>query len=124
MRDIEKTLQETKAQLDSMGTSLEKTKNKMERIGEDLGVMLSAVEKESLQRSYLESLPPFLDVPRFAKEMGISAPTAYNFVKERKVRHFRVGTQIRIPREAMLELAMSCTTEGDFDARILSNHNV
>ena len=96
----------------------------MERIGEDLGVMLSAVEKESLQRSYLESLPPFLDVPRFAKEMGISAPTAYNFVKERKVRHFRVGTQIRIPREAMLELAMSCTTEGDFDARILSNHNV
>ncbi len=110
--------------MDSMGNSLEKTKNKMERIGEDLGVMLSAVEKESLQRSYLESLPPFLDVPRFAKEMGISAPTAYNFVKERKVRHFRVGTQIRIPREAMLELAMSCTTEGDFDARILSNHNV
>ena len=102
MRDIEKTLQETKAQLDSMGNSLEKTKNKMERIGEDLGVMLR----------------------RFAKEMGISAPTAYNFVKERKVRHFRVGTQIRIPREAMLELAMSCTTEGDFDARILSNHNV
>ena len=42
MRDIEKTLQETKAQLDSMGNSLEKTKNKMERIGEDLGVMLSA----------------------------------------------------------------------------------
>ena len=53
MRDIEKNLQETKAQLDSMGNSLEKTKNKMERIGEDLGVMLSAVEKESLQRSYL-----------------------------------------------------------------------
>ena len=123
MKDIEKTLQETKAQLNSVENSIEKTRNKMEKIGEDLGVMLTAVEKESLQRVYLESLPPFLDVPRFAKEMGISAPTAYNFVKERKVRYFRVGNQIRIPREAMLELAMSCTTEGELDERILSNCN-
>lgn len=81
-------------------------------------------ELNDLRDHYLKSLPAFLDVRRFAKEIGVSEPSAYKFIQSKKVRFFRVGTQIRIPREAMIELAMGCTKDGEIDEGTLSKYDL
>ena len=44
-----------------------------------------------------------LTVPQMAKELNISRNTAYELIRSGQIRSVRIGRQIRIPRDALLE---------------------
>ena len=48
----------------------------------------------------LSGLPMILRVEDF---LGIGRNTAYELIRSRQIRSVRIGRQIRIPREALLE---------------------
>lgn len=51
-----------------------------------------------------EQMPIYLTVPEYAKAMQVGLNTAYNMVRSGKITSIRVGTQYRIPKEALLLL--------------------
>ncbi len=51
----------------------------------------------------LHELPVTLRVEDLMPLLGIGRNTAYELIRSRQIRSIRVGRQIRIPREALLE---------------------
>ena len=51
----------------------------------------------------LHELPVTLRVEDLMPILGIGRNTAYELIRSRQIRSIRVGRQIRIPREALLE---------------------
>lgn len=54
--------------------------------------------------SNFENLPPVLTVEELAEILRIGRNTAYNLVKEKKIKSIQCGRAIRIPRKAIEEL--------------------
>lgn len=52
---------------------------------------------------YLHDLPMTLRVEDLMPILGIGRNTAYELIRSGQIRSVRVGRQIRIPREALLE---------------------
>ena len=123
MKEIEKSVETAKLKISDLESSIKRSKYQIEQIEKSMEDTKENHEEDHWNR-YLESLPVFLDVRRFAKEIGVSEPTAYKFIQSKKIRFFRVGTQIRIPREAMRELAMGCTIDGEIDEALLSKYDI
>ena len=53
---------------------------------------------------YLHDLPMTLRVEDLMPLLGIGRNTAYELIRSGQIRSVRVGRQIRIPRESLLEL--------------------
>ena len=53
--------------------------------------------------SDLHELPMILQVEDLMPLLGIGRNTAYELIRSGQIRSVRIGRQIRIPREAMLE---------------------
>ena len=51
----------------------------------------------------LNGLPMTLRVEDLMPILGIGRNTAYELIRSRQIRSVRIGRQIRIPREALLE---------------------
>ena len=51
----------------------------------------------------LHDLPMTLRVEDLMPLLGIGRNTAYELIRSRQIRSVRIGRQIRIPREALLE---------------------
>ena len=52
---------------------------------------------------YLHDLPMTQRVEDLMPNLGIGSNTAYELIRSGQIRSVRVGRQIRIPREALLE---------------------
>ena len=52
---------------------------------------------------YLHDLPMTLRVEDLMPILGIGRNTAYQLIRSGQIRSVRIGRQIRIPREALLE---------------------
>ena len=52
-----------------------------------------------------QSLPLFLSVDELTEVLNIGKNTAYDLVRSGKIKSMRVGRQIRIPKESLLEVA-------------------
>lgn len=52
-------------------------------------------------------LPLVLTVTNLAQSLGVGRNTAYDLVRSGKVRSIRIGRQLRIPRDALLEFLSS-----------------
>jgi len=57
----------------------------------------------------IEELPLVLRVKDIMPVLGIGRNTAYTLVRSGRIRSFRVGTQIRIHREALAEFISGTT---------------
>lgn len=51
----------------------------------------------------LETLPAVLTVQQAARALNISKNTAYTLVRSGKLHSVRIGRQIRIPKDALIE---------------------
>jgi excisionase family DNA binding protein len=51
----------------------------------------------------LETLPAVLTVQQAARALNISKNTAYALVRSGKLHSVRIGRQIRIPKDALIE---------------------
>lgn len=60
--------------------------------------------KESIEGS---DLPLVLTVTNLAQSLMIGRNSAYALLRSKKIRSIRVGRQLRIPREALLEFLSS-----------------
>lgn len=52
---------------------------------------------------YPHSLPLVLSIEDVAKILGVGRNTAYNLIHSGQLKHIRIGRQIRVPRNALLE---------------------
>lgn len=50
-----------------------------------------------------QPLPIMMTVPQIAQFLGIGLNSAYMLTRSNKIRSIRIGRQLRIPREALLE---------------------
>lgn len=51
----------------------------------------------------IETLPAVLTVQQAARALNISKNTAYTLVRSGKLHSVRIGRQIRIPKDALIE---------------------
>lgn len=56
---------------------------------------------EKKTQTSFDALPLFLSVPQAAAVLGVGRNTAYNMVRNGKLRSVRVGRQIRVPKDAL-----------------------
>ena len=54
-----------------------------------------------------DQLPVILSVEQMARVLGIGRNTAYELVRSRKMKSVRVGRQIRITKESLLDFLTS-----------------
>ena len=50
-----------------------------------------------------ESIPDILTVQQLQKILGIGRKAAYDLIQENKIKHIRIGRNIRIPKRCLLD---------------------